>query len=62
MKNKIKTKKLPSKLKVPIEILADLLKNSGADLRECYLPMLRFSKTSYQSKPNQIQNQTPLKP
>lgn len=34
----------PGKLKIPIEVLADLLKNGGANLRERHLPMLSFGK------------------
>lgn len=38
----------PCVLKVPVKILADLLKNGGADLRERHLAVFRFSKTPYQ--------------
>lgn len=35
----------PGELKIPIEILADLLKNGGADLRERDLAEFGFGKT-----------------
>lgn len=36
----------PSKLKIPIEILADFLKNCAANLRKCHLTSLLLGKTS----------------
>lgn len=48
-------KQKPGELKIPIEVLADLLEDGGADLRESDLTVLRFGEASCRRKENQIE-------
>lgn len=41
---------IPSEFKMPVKILANLLKNGGADLRKSHFSVLPFSETPYHKR------------